>query len=95
MKTARGTVVVKVTGVPAKAKPRVIVRGPGSYKKSIRVSGRKATLTGLQKGRYTVRANAVSVSGNVSLPISRKVTVKVTKKRGAVARIYYSATGTR
>lgn len=89
------TLVIRVVGVPANAKPRVVVKGPGTYRKFIRVSGRKTRLKGLKPGKYTLRARAVSVSGDSRLPIASKLSVRVKKNRGTVARIYYSSTGTR
>lgn len=69
----------------------MVVRGPDSYRKVVRVDGGKRVLGGLRPGKYSLFPKPVADR----LPISTKTTIRVTASKGTVARLYYSQSGTR
>ena len=88
-KAAGKTLVLKAFGLPADAKAKVTVRGPGSYQVTKRFTG-SVTLRSLRPGTYKLKARPASVStGKARVSVRPVRSVTVTKQRGATATFIY------
>lgn len=77
---AKGRLLVRITGLPGKAKAKVVVRGPKGFRKRLAAS---ATLKGLRAGRYRVSDKRVRYRGNLYVASANRSRVTVTPGRKA------------
>jgi hypothetical protein len=90
----KGTLSIKVRGLPSGERARASVRGPRGYRKSLT---RSASLRRLTLGRYTINVSKVTLRrarsglkrGAVASPVKRRLSVNVKKGRGATAPVRY------
>jgi hypothetical protein len=88
------TVVVRVLGLPTATTPKVKVRGPANYRKTLKVADTR-TLQNLRPGTYRLRAMPVTIfTGQPAKASKPRRTVSVTKAQGARVTFSYNAPGT-
>jgi hypothetical protein len=84
--SARGSLTMTVTGLPAGTDPSISVSGPDGYNQAVTSTG---TLSALTPGEYTVTALAVSAGSDQYSPDPSSQTVVVQPNAASYAQVAY------
>jgi hypothetical protein len=92
---SRGSVHVEIAGLVGGARPNVILKGPGGFRRAL---SRSQTLSDLRDGRYVLHAKSAMLTrpanaapaGSLMLPFATAITVDVRSGKTAIVSVRYA-----